>query len=1037
MGDSTNQAEPPAGFYVYVVISLLTYVTEISINLTASYVLFDRHDYLWFSLTLGLVLVTVFVTQLISALWISRDASRWTRYASWLFHVVQLGVVWRHCQLGLMRNIDDKKREVSELCLLRAIHAFCSSVPLLLLWSSYVIHLHLDHHWTMVAAMVTCFISACWALATFRHEFSSSDPVAVVTWPDTMVKYLWRFGELAARVLSVTLFTAVYGYWTFLVLGLHWFVMLVWSLLQNLLVSGSLTRCQAMCHSLITSYMYLYCYLNTHSGHPKYRIVFFYIVMTIENAGLMALGIMFGERGIVQVGLSIAGLISMMIAISAAYLYYRFFHVTLEKSDMNKEITDGKNGCINCRLSVCVKHNFMLQRPFNRAWIELRKSESMQCLIPGSRIGSYESIDYLYYNRKPLNVLEEDTELELSYDDMYTTYMPLTASSYTNYSAVSYHDKISDLYSEAQFSTRTLAAGSHFSKHSANSAKSNTSKHSDTSKTSSNNYPVHSRPHSQLSNGSKSSTNRNFHTSSVITHSSTRTEKSSQKLGKNTQDTASSPLPAKDYYKTFFTDELDSIYQGSVNSALSSQKSKPSQKSSQKSKLKQNYSPIHSDTQSDNNAAEKDLYAPVSSNLLLTPASSIVNLLCGTNEYCSSNLTTGTSNHYQKRSAMKQRRAGRRRQYNHYNIGWHSDLSSLSEYEGVVNKHDQRARSRQRPNYPHQNHRKLREYVRSKQRTGRLIGSQNQVTKRSSKDRVVIDPLRTKYKKMSHLPSSEIKATHITVPNSKLSVRATGYQSSNKTGHRHFVKMPIKTNGLITKGVVDRLSPRAIVTNGILKNSSNGMRNLHESSKFGQSLSKSSLSSSGDMVDKLSPRARVNVAVHKSLTKNGVIKQSQPTKTVKTSSQNGLRKTGFVTSDGEELYILKPLKMNHTTNHKHIVLNDKLKFYKNGETEPTDRYIVLDRENRKNSKPKTGQKNGLVNPGFINDITDESKRGGTHQLTSAQPDLLCAHSDIDSINGLSDYSFLDSTQDGSSMDPHWYECYSDTESTEVWGKLQL
>jgi hypothetical protein len=42
-----------------------------------------------------------------------------------------------------------------------------------------------------------------------------------------MFRLLWRGGELVSRVISLALFASLYHAWVFLVLGLHWLVMLL------------------------------------------------------------------------------------------------------------------------------------------------------------------------------------------------------------------------------------------------------------------------------------------------------------------------------------------------------------------------------------------------------------------------------------------------------------------------------------------------------------------------------------------------------------------------------------------------------------------------------------------------------------------------------------------------------------------------------------------------------------------------------------------------------------------------------------------
>lgn len=55
------------------------------------------------------------------------------RYAVVLIHVLQCGVLWRYVKLFVPVDLRYVKHEVRDLCVLRLLHAFCQSAPMLLI----------------------------------------------------------------------------------------------------------------------------------------------------------------------------------------------------------------------------------------------------------------------------------------------------------------------------------------------------------------------------------------------------------------------------------------------------------------------------------------------------------------------------------------------------------------------------------------------------------------------------------------------------------------------------------------------------------------------------------------------------------------------------------------------------------------------------------------------------------------------------------------------------------------------------------------
>lgn len=291
-------------------------------------------------------------------------------------HVLQLGFVWRHLALLRERDVLVRKAAMSELFLLRLTFAFASTFPLLLAQAFLLLTgASLLWSWVLVAALASSAVSATWALASFRrqHEECPTESI-VLTWPGTLFRLLWRGGEIVARVLSLALFASLYRHWMFLVVGLHWLTMLIcicssaFGAIQHM----GVTTPQKFFLCVLIAYVYVFCHLNFSPKNSTFRYVLYYVVMFLENATLCVVWILQSDTAATGLSKYLVVFIvacAFFVSMVALCVYYKFFHVRI--SDIPSDSKHSmciQDGCINCRLSLCVKHNLHLQRPFSAGW---------------------------------------------------------------------------------------------------------------------------------------------------------------------------------------------------------------------------------------------------------------------------------------------------------------------------------------------------------------------------------------------------------------------------------------------------------------------------------------------------------------------------------------------------------------------------------------------------------------------------------------------------------------------------------------------
>ena len=376
-------------FGIFLTISLLLYVGEMILNSIYMYQVFaDEVRRPWFTFMVGFLLLPTVLVQLVSAvLLLAKRGDNLTPCRSFgiaVLHILQLGFFWRHISLFREEDPTWKAKDLADLSLLQMLHTFTSMLPLLLIQSFMILHYDVTDGMSLATTTLT-FAASCWYIASFRrHHHGGSIEDIVITWPGTIFRLLWRAGELLSRIISLTVFTSIYYYWLFLILGLHGLTMLVClcTSVLGMFEKSGLSKCNKVFLGLIVAYMYSFCFINTCPENTVFRYTLFYIVMFLENVVLIAVWYIRADQsdGGTKVNTIVfISTIAFFIGVISLIVYYKFFHVG-STSETEKSHACDKDGCINCRLSLCSKHNIKLQRPFSAGWI----SQYQQALFNGN-----------------------------------------------------------------------------------------------------------------------------------------------------------------------------------------------------------------------------------------------------------------------------------------------------------------------------------------------------------------------------------------------------------------------------------------------------------------------------------------------------------------------------------------------------------------------------------------------------------------------------------------------------------------------------
>ena len=387
-------------YILVLVLSLVLYCAEVGVHVATAWQLFQDGRHIWLSLQIGILVVPTVTAQCVS-IFQSWHTFHWTpaRILWAVVHVLLMAIPSRYIRLLFYCGTVDVQKELAQTLQLRSFLALSSTIPLALL-EVYIVFtdvLPSDKNKIIIAAASVALFSAACTLSTFRKRDKDYRYLeAIVSWPGIVFKFIWKLGELGSRVTVLALFTQLYTLWIFMVLVGHWICMLLSLLLESKLKSNNKVTSKSALRILATSYTYIFCYMNVTTKPEKYRFVVFYLIMSVENALLLLLWLLYDIREHLHLAVSVITGVTFVVSLISAMFYYNCFHVkSNDKLPLSNE-TNYIQQCINCKLSFCVKHDKRFQRPFDTDWwVEVRAANS-----------DHDSTDYLYPSEYMINSKE-------------------------------------------------------------------------------------------------------------------------------------------------------------------------------------------------------------------------------------------------------------------------------------------------------------------------------------------------------------------------------------------------------------------------------------------------------------------------------------------------------------------------------------------------------------------------------------------------------------------------------------------------------
>lgn len=253
-----------------------------------------------------------------------------------LLHILCLGTLVRYVKLVIPVSDSARvKREARDLCMLRMIHGFIQSAPLLLL-QSYMICSQTSFGSITnlsVTSAILSLINVCWALASFtkytRRKFMHK---FVLTWLGILSQLAWRLSTVASRVAALTIYAVYYNYWMLVVLALHWITMFLWLIKPGNLLRDevNLSRSRKMTMAMAVAWIYCFCYVNLEEHNSKLKMTSYYLIMFLENNLLLTVCLIFSSQVTWFKNISILVVyLGFVFGLLFIFIYYKYFHTNI------------------------------------------------------------------------------------------------------------------------------------------------------------------------------------------------------------------------------------------------------------------------------------------------------------------------------------------------------------------------------------------------------------------------------------------------------------------------------------------------------------------------------------------------------------------------------------------------------------------------------------------------------------------------------------------------------------------------------------
>ncbi|XP_075238139.1 XK-related protein 6-like isoform X1 [Lycorma delicatula] len=348
-------------------VSILSHIVDVALDINLAYRYYRHQQTVYFLLTVVFILFPAFVNTGISIRMYMLDpdevsiskmaVKKWTiRIFVLLF---QLAPIMRYCdsldyalrsrraeqqkdRVGQRKYYDLMLKEDSDVALLRVFECFLEAAPQQILQVAIVLvdrgkgsTFQLFHQFGSICSSL---LSMAWSMASYQRSIRfAQEEKRNLTWPGTILQFLWHFMVTVSRILSISAVASAFPIYTGVACAVHWLAMTlwlsIWERTQFCMVTDQATlgeRLTEVTFCAILGLVYIFTYLTPSDGSTRNRYLVYYPVCFVENAAAILIWSVTADdhlkRSWYFVPFIISGIVPFLIGIVFMIVYYKYFH---------------------------------------------------------------------------------------------------------------------------------------------------------------------------------------------------------------------------------------------------------------------------------------------------------------------------------------------------------------------------------------------------------------------------------------------------------------------------------------------------------------------------------------------------------------------------------------------------------------------------------------------------------------------------------------------------------------------------------------
>ncbi|KAK3880791.1 hypothetical protein Pcinc_014743 [Petrolisthes cinctipes] len=365
LSNSNDEVDYPPNNYVYRWIDLvfltcgmITFCLDLCLDVMTACTHWYHKDYIWFTLTTIFITFPSLVMTTVSLWWYIKDehnghlprtsASRWVLRIC--LNVLQLGPLLRYidaARYGLWSRKfwiqGDRRRqkqyytyalyEEGDAGFLRLFECFMESAPQLVLQLYILTQASKSGDYSktwkilLVCGCVTSLLSLAWGVTGYARTTRYTSEKENITLKGTVVLFLWHLSSIAARVVAMVAFAAVFRQWLLVGGAAHVLLMVVWLMTRRSLSTVCPYLPLELLFCCILAVVYIFVFINEKEEKTRGKYAWWYMVCAVENVAMIVCWLVYADPTLwYYTPAAVVHFVSFLLGLIFMGLYYSMLH---------------------------------------------------------------------------------------------------------------------------------------------------------------------------------------------------------------------------------------------------------------------------------------------------------------------------------------------------------------------------------------------------------------------------------------------------------------------------------------------------------------------------------------------------------------------------------------------------------------------------------------------------------------------------------------------------------------------------------------